>query len=271
MENDVAGSGLAAGLSSEDAFAILIERCCLELDHRLLDFLETDMVDAARKCRVSLRRLTVTLDAFAPMLKRKETARQRARAKAIFRTIGAVRDEDVYVALRGGALSPKAHSRAQKARQTARTKLRKSMAVRFAPQLRRLVSERGLYRRKGDGPAALAQPVEVTAALALEQAWDACQTVAAEVAALSDSERHDLRKRLKRFRYLGEFFAPIVGLPDWESRRAGLRSLQDALGDLNDQAVARGRDGRADALAEAEALMRAQDAWSALRAAPTRC
>jgi inorganic triphosphatase YgiF len=56
--------------------------------------------------------------------------------------------------------------------------------------------------------------------------------------ALSASEQHRVRKRLKRLRYLGEFAAPLFG-----ARKAGhyldaLRPAQDALGEHNDAAMA---------------------------------
>lgn len=56
---------------------------------------------------------------------------------------------------------------------------------------------------------------------------------------LDDRQRHRIRKRLKRLRYLAEFVAPLLG----DSRTARyldqLRPAQDALGLFNDQVTAR--------------------------------
>lgn len=55
---------------------------------------------------------------------------------------------------------------------------------------------------------------------------------------LSSEERHTVRKRLKRLRYLAEFVAPLFG--DKKSARYldALRPAQDALGHYNDEVVA---------------------------------
>jgi CHAD domain-containing protein len=48
---------------------------------------------------------------------------------------------------------------------------------------------------------------------------------------------HGFRKDIKTFRYLAEFFAPLFSELARASFNADLRSLQDALGSLNDQIV----------------------------------
>jgi inorganic triphosphatase YgiF len=56
--------------------------------------------------------------------------------------------------------------------------------------------------------------------------------------ALSASEQHRVRKRLKRLRYLSEFVAPLFGARKAQRYLDALRPAQDALGDHNDAAMA---------------------------------
>jgi inorganic triphosphatase YgiF len=56
---------------------------------------------------------------------------------------------------------------------------------------------------------------------------------------LAQAERHQVRKRLKRLRYLSEFAAPLFKDTRVERYLAGLHPAQDALGDYNDLLVAR--------------------------------
>jgi triphosphatase len=56
---------------------------------------------------------------------------------------------------------------------------------------------------------------------------------------LAEDRQHQVRKRLKRLRYLSEFVAPLFDDRRVERYLAGLRPAQDALGEHNDLAVAR--------------------------------
>jgi inorganic triphosphatase YgiF len=56
---------------------------------------------------------------------------------------------------------------------------------------------------------------------------------------LAEEDQHDLRKRLKRLRYLSEFVAPLFGEASVERYLQALRPAQDALGENNDLVVAR--------------------------------
>lgn len=55
---------------------------------------------------------------------------------------------------------------------------------------------------------------------------------------LTPEERHSVRKRLKRLRYLAEFVAPLFGDKKSERYLEALRPAQDALGHYNDEVVA---------------------------------
>lgn len=256
---------LTAGMDTESAFRFLIGRCCADVDLHIALFLEHDDPSGAHKSRVALRRLTTTLDAFRQILKRRIYATQRITAKAIFRELGKVREADVYLDLRGEDASAKARTKANTLRDEVRRKLRKRKWVGFAPALLRMSLDGSLYRSKTDGLKARARPVAVTAAEALDACWSGCMVFPADLSALSDVARHELRKSVKGLRYTAEFFAPVWQNPDWPLLRDRLRDLQDRLGHLNDLALARKKDGQTDAEAAESTLAHASAAWAALR------
>lgn len=263
---------LAAALDTEGAFRFLLAQCCAELDQQIAQFLESDDPVGAHKTRVALRRLTTILDSFQGILKRKAYAAERARAKAIFRAIGKVREADVYLDLRGQDASRKARAtaqaKAQKLRDTVRRKLRKDGMVGITPALLGKVADGSLFKGKDRGLAARARPLAETAAEALDGYRDACLTFPADLSRLTGERLHDLRKALKGWRYASEFFAPVWQPAEWPALRDLMRKVQDDLGRLNDLAAARMQDGQSDPRAEAEALRRATAVWAALRDAP---
>lgn len=264
----VLSDALHPDIDSESAFRILIEKCCIDVDVWIARFLERDDPHAAKKARVAIRRMTTTLDAFRHILKRRSLASDRSKAKAIFRIIGAVRDADVYLDLRGDVAKTKDRKKAQRLREQAQGKLRKERAVGFAPAFLAKVSDGSIFRDKVRGTVARKRPLRETAAQVLQECWDGCMSYPADLATLSDRRRHDLRKALKNLRYAGEFFSPVWPSPLWPVLRRNLREAQNGLGQLNDLVVARHKDGRVDKDAEAAALACAYGAWSAVRAAP---
>ncbi len=77
------------------------------------------------------------------------------------------------------------------------------------------------------------------AAAVLARQWRKLRPAASGFAELSDDDRHRLRKRLKRLRYVAEFVAPLFARKRVEVFLLALRKAQEALGDYNDAHVAR--------------------------------
>ena len=75
---------------------------------------------------------------------------------------------------------------------------------------------------------------------------------------LALAEQHQVRKRLKRLRYLSEFAAPLFDGARVERYLDGLRPAQDELGEYNDLQVAQ---GLAEPLAKTDADARFALAW----------
>ncbi|WP_225027769.1 CHAD domain-containing protein [Xinfangfangia pollutisoli] len=260
---------------SDLAFSALLHEVVVEIDRQMAVFLGSEQDSGPHKTRVALRRLTTALDAFAPILKRKAAGRARAEAKWIFRRLGRVRDADVYLAGRRKRGAPAAEIEAL-ARDTLalraemREALRLKKAVAFAPALLRDLSEGLLLKTGQRGLAARARPVSRLAARALDAAWAAGLSHGKDIAGLSEEARHEFRKDMKTLRYTAEFFEPLWPVDRWAEFEAALEDLQDALGLLNDLAVARRKAGKkaparaTDRGDEAQALEAAEALWRRL-------
>lgn len=264
---------LEPGLDCETAFRRIALRTAAETDAGLALFFGSEGHAGPHKSRVALRRLTAALDGFEPVLRRKVRQGLRAEAKRIFRKLGEQRDSDVYLAGLGAARQSKAAlARNAALRERLRDDLRARKAVAFAPRLQSLAESGEIFRR-GAGALALRQgPADDLAAEALEIAWQDCLAHGADLAAMKDEVRHDLRKAVKDLRYLSEFFAPLWPGVDAAPVLARMAALQDALGTLTDLRAAEVlRKGRADAAARQNAARALKDAgqmWQALCAEP---
>jgi CHAD domain-containing protein len=243
-------------------------------DAALETFLTSEDPQGPHKARVSLRRLTTALDAFRPILRRKAAELWRARAKKIFAALGRVRDSDVHLADRQARPGDKARrERNRLLRQKTRKAMRKRQVAEFAPGLRTAVADDGaMFRRSARARDLRAAPVAGFAAGALDEAWQRCLGHGRSVRAMTDEERHEFRKDMKTLRYQSEFFAdlfPGLGNPPFAE---DLRAIQDALGTLNDFAVALEIEGRKSPARPpkrvAEAMEEAERLWDRLSGLP---
>lgn len=253
--------GLTATTPTDTALALILQACGRDLDAQLAAFLDSPDPEAPRKARVALRRLTTTLDAFAPLLRKGRRQKLRRRAKALFRLLGQVRDADVLAGV--------ADARTEALRAATRMALRKSDALTLGArlQLPRLLDR--LMRGGRAARRACRAPLADLARLALTQARVTCLAQGPDLARMSDKKLHALRKDLKAWRYLAEFFAPCWpedALAD--ERRGRFQAIQDALGVLTDQALIRKAGGAPAQGAEPEAMIRAQGLWSQFRVEP---
>jgi len=239
---------LEPGLDCETAFRRIALRTAAEIDAGLAHFFGSDGHAGPHKTRVALRRLTAALDGFEPVLRRKVRQGLRAEAKRIFRSLGEVRDADVYLAGRRGS-GDDAGPDSDLARETAelrlrvRERLRMDKAVAFAPALLRDLAEGRVLKTGRPGLAARARPVGALAGKALDAAWAAGLAHGPNLAKLDEEARHEFRKDMKTLRYTAEFFEPFWPEEAWGGFHAALQELQDSLGLLNDLAVARRKSG----------------------------
>lgn len=258
---------LSPDTSCEDALGQLIIGCCAALDRQLAVFLETEDESGPHKARVALRRLTTALDAFAPILRRKQAGQVRSAAKRLFRALGEVRDADVFLASHPGdgeALG----RRTLEIRRKTRKMLRESKAVGFAPGLLKLYGSQELFKQNRRSQIVRAAPVRLLAGLVMGDAWRAARSHGNDPAKMEEVALHDFRKDLKTLRYLGEFFQDFWPAEGWQLFLARMQELQDELGLLNDLANARQKGREGGSQAAMAALKRATGLWETLNKMP---
>jgi CHAD domain-containing protein len=125
----------------------------------------------------------------------------------------------------------------------------------------------------------LARPIADFADAALNRRWKKVVKRAHGLATLNTEARHDLRKELKKLRYVVEFLAPLYSARRVASFVKRLRKLQTIFGELNDAATVRamfagqwpGGDGdaagaRAVGWVTGASLARADYAWNSAKA-----
>jgi CHAD domain-containing protein len=225
----------------EARFRAIAADCAVQFESAIGVFLTSHDPDGPHKARVSLRRMTTAIDAFAPILRHSRAQRLRSRIKRQFRYLGQVRDSDVFLLEHKGSAG---HRRRLKTNRQLRDRIRKRLKRARAERLVRDIADLGrpdtrAFRRSAAALAARHQPVSGLAIVILGQAWQDCLDYGDAYAAIPAGRRHDFRKTIKTLRYLDEFLGGYVPGPGHATFRRALRLLQDDLGTLNDAAVAR--------------------------------
>jgi CHAD domain-containing protein len=95
-----------------------------------------------------------------------------------------------------------------------------------------------LWPRTMQDDKGLQAPVSEFASVALGKAWKKIKKQGDEIETLSLEQRHEMRKALKSFRYLVEFFGSLYEPKSVASFVKDLKKLQDVFGYVNDVASA---------------------------------
>ncbi len=240
--------------------------------------------EGVHQLRVALRRLRSVLKAFRPAARGAALEALDEGLKALARRLGPARDWDVFLlglsaeaaaALGGEDRRLLALRRAAEAkRDAAYGALRRELD---GPNFRRLALDgvSALLRRPwrdepdaADEAALDAPPAEFGAAL-LGKRWRKLHESGDGIAEHSFEALHELRLEAKRLRYAAELFAPLWGGKAARRFLKRLSALQEALGTVNDAAVARGLLASLDSGAPAWAAG-AVEGFAAARVGPAR-
>lgn len=261
------GRKIAPGLRAETALRRIVVGCTCEIERQLARLMVDDSPDAPHSARVALRRLRAVLVGFAPIIDRATLTATKVEAKALFRTLGPLRDADVATAEALGAPETAARqAQAATLREALRATLRKrpgaaEMQARlFAKGWRRKGHKARRWRSGSIGPLA---------ERALTHAWARVATHPPAIASMSATDRHELRKDLKTLRYLCDFLGPLWSGKGRKRFLSHLAPLLDALGTLNDLAIA-SQHAPASASTRARAtraMTKAETSWRKLRKA----
>jgi CHAD domain-containing protein len=217
------------------------------LEARADTFAEGREVEPLHQLRVSARRLRAALSFFEPIRHGEESLeRARRRIRELALPFGQLRDLDVFLEHLDDGVAPVAPDD--------RPRLRKALVKRrahLADDVGRVLGSRRWRRelrrvREGasegtwrSSPAA-AVDARRFASERLDLWWWAFLAGSEDLEEMSHGQRHRVRIEAKKLRYATEVTADLFAdrEPARESFTEGLKDIQDALGALNDRAVA---------------------------------
>ncbi|MET0250654.1 MAG: CHAD domain-containing protein [Novosphingobium sp.] len=279
----------AKGTDATSGFQTIAWAC---LEHFLANYalvIETGDADAVHQSRVALRRLRAAFTLFGSLVADDVAPILRTEIKAVAACLGEVRDLDVLIerlensdpTAAGG--EPRDHSDELLAHLAVRRQaaIDRARAMLCGAPLQRLLVRCAHWIEAGPWLAAAAdhrgdEPIARFARSVLKRRRRKLRRVNDDLGQLGDEERHELRIEVKKLRYAGDFFGPMLGARGKNKHgKAFLKAvsrLQEALGTLNDVAVAEaGRDALFDDVEPlAAARLAAQLALSIESAAPAR-
>ncbi|MEM7059570.1 MAG: CYTH and CHAD domain-containing protein [Pseudomonadota bacterium] len=214
--------------------------------------LETDNPGGPHQVRVALRRLRSALSAFRGPLGRDVLATWAIHARDIAAAAGRLRDLDV---LGEELLQPMADENpgepgfaalvqaVAKRRERVQAEVRRDLSgpevTAFGFDMAGFIATRGwLDPSDHQQSARLAAPVAPFVQKALNKRWKAVRSYGNRIESLTIDERHELRKELKKLRYLADAFRSVFESNRVEEFIRLIKKLQVAFGALNDSAMA---------------------------------
>lgn len=210
--------------------------------------------EGVHQARVAIRRLRTALTLFRPAIGCADVTDLKDRLGAVARALGPARDWDVFIAgalaeivaaFPGEAAIASLARAAEAARAAAYAQVRATLS---APAFRLLALDLAAavaappWRAGDDAEAARLRdmPLEDFAAAALSRRHKRLLRAGEGFAQLDIPALHALRIQAKRMRYAGELFGGLFGAKKRRRFQKAVGAVQDALGHLNDTAVAAG-------------------------------
>lgn len=249
-----AGRALAGAPSLDEAIFALVSDCVRQFVGNFAAFESGDALNAIHQMRVALRRLRALLEFFGRAFPCPEFAGFRQQAKHFANAMNEARNLDVFMTLlRDGPAEMFAEEAGlarilaecmvfrQAAYERIRTLLAAPETTSFVLSLQGFLALRAW--RNAAAPEALAQltsPARGFAAAQMASMHRKILKAGGKRLKLSAHERHELRIRIKKLRYLTEGFSAV-----FEARKQvrayteAAAGLQDALGGFNDLVMAR--------------------------------
>lgn len=232
--------------SIAEAFRAIARNCLHHLLANQQALLESGDGEAVHQMRVALRRLRSALKIFRPLVAGPQLTPLREEVRWLLAQLGPARDAEVFLSeiidpvLQGHGDQPgleelRDHWQAQHDRDLAAARAAVS-EKRFAL----LLLDLGAWAEAGEWSKAdiAADRLAPFAKRVLKKAARKLRKVGGkDLSRLSPPALHRVRILGKQLRYAAEFFAPLKGKPARDAL-SRLSKLQDALGELNDIAVA---------------------------------
>lgn len=252
LPRNALGVPLNRDMTSEIAARDILRECFEQITANIDVVLETDAPEGPHQLRIGLRRLRSAFGLFKPIIGHPEMTRLGEEAKFVGAEVGALRDLDVIItdlidpaheenpAENGfNALRSAIESRRSGTRDTLRDLLRGERVQAFQIDLARFIeTRRWLAPEDFEQTARLAMPISDHSCAALNKRWKSVRKHARGIDHLTIDERHELRKELKKLRYVIEFMGPLYASKKVNAFVRKMKRLQNVFGDLNDLAMA---------------------------------
>lgn len=236
----------------EAAACRILRECQQQIAHNIDVIGNTTDPEGPHQLRVGLRRLRSALSVFKSVFPGDETTRLRAEAQWLGAEVGRLRDLDAVIAdvvepaaeefaEESGfeALIESLRAEADRCRDGLRDTLRTERVQAFGLDMIQLVETCRVPSDPAAEPPSLAgASVRTFADAALRKRWHKAAKRGAAIETLTTEQRHELRKELKKVRYLTEFFAPLYPKQRVAPFLKQLKKLQTLFGALNDAQVA---------------------------------
>lgn len=252
MSRKASALDLSKDATVDDALAHIVQECLDHISANESCLLESEDPEGVHQMRVAVRRLRSALRTFRTLLPREQYAWLNGELNCLGEQMGVARDWDVFSdeiakPAAAGRLESKAFLTLQnrideyrtRSRQAARDAIR---SERYTTLLLRSSAwlTKSAWRNQpvSETSALLFGPVKAFADDKLTALHKPVWTAGRNFEKLSVDERHQLRICVKRLRYATEFFSSIYPRNAVKRYCDRLAKLQDALGYLNDVAVA---------------------------------
>ncbi len=237
----------------ERAARDILRECRQQIATNIRVIHEMDDPEGPHQLRVGLRRMRCAFSVFRSVLSSAEAERLSAEARWLGEEVGRLRDLDAVMA---DVVRPEAErfpdeegfepligaleAEADRRRQALRETLRSERVQAFVFDLVGFIETRGWLAGLDIGQSErLAMPVPEFAREALGRRWRKVKRQGRRIDALSVEERHQLRKELKKLRYLTEFFAPLCPKKRVSPFLKRFKKLQLVFGEFNDAQIAK--------------------------------
>lgn len=248
---------LSPSLTVEEALADIIRQSVRQIMANEPALIEAKNPEGVHQMRVAFRRLRASLQGFANWLGDPALLAFSREAQALAASLGRTRDMDVFET---DILLPvlsdfPGHTGIEKLLRKSKRKRavawKECLAVGASQEFTsfflrlNLYVEQKAWRTNAAEKARLSQPVQHVARSVLKRRHAKLQTSAENLATLTIEERHEMRKQIKKLRYMSVFFSAVFlsSEPDPEKESQSkylkqLAALQNRFGALNDVAMA---------------------------------
>ena len=227
-----------------EAFSAILAATTQQIVGNRKVVLETDDPEGAHQLRVGLRRLRSALRALRPLVDTSSLRVFDHSVRDVGRIVGTLRDADVlisgiYAPMESAASDKNGFSELYELLVQDRVAKRDEVrAVLDGTDWTRLQLYLTIWPHTLEETDRLEQSIVKHARKALRKAWKKASTCGSELDQASPERRHELRKALKKLRYMAEFFTPLFDKSQTAKFIKRLKAMQHVLGYLNDVRMA---------------------------------